>query len=723
MQGRQVWIYDTEFDDAEALEQVERTRKAYASQRWEKKHSEDALLRIQSRDRRPQFQEKDGEPELDRALRRGLWFYGGLQQDDGHWPGDYGGPMFLMPGLLVALHTMEQLDKVVSPAHREEMERYLRNHQNKDGGYGLHIEGGSTMFGTVLNYVSLRLLGVDADDPVTKQAREWILSRGGATHVPSWGKFWLAVLGVYDWLGMNPMPPEMWLLPYALPMHPGRFWCHCRMVYLPMSYVYGKRGTAKPCDLTDQIKQELYTENYDEIDWNAARNLCAKEDLYYPHPLVQDVLWWTLYQFEPLLDGSKLRSKALAHVMEHIHYEDDNTRYVDIGPVNKVINMLCCWFEDPDSVAVKKHIPRLFDYLWVAEDGMKMQGYNGSQLWDTSFAVQAIGETGFQEEFAYMMKAANSYIDVAQVREDCAPPLDKYYRHISKGAWPFSTRDHGWPITDCTSEGLKAALVLANMSPELVGPHISAERLYDCVNVILSFQNKDNGWATYENTRSYAALEIINPAETFGDIMIDYSYVECSSACITALSAFRKRYPNHRAAEINSAIERGLSFLEGQQRKDGSWYGSWGVCFTYAGWFGVEGLVAGGKTFENSVHIRKASEFLLSKQLPDGGWGESYLSCQDKEYTHLEGGRSHVVNTSWALLTLLAAGQAKVDPEPLHRAAKNLIKMQESDGDWPQQEISGVFNRNCMITYANYRNIFPLWALGRYRKECGGGCI
>ena len=31
---------------------------------------------------------------------------------------------------------------------------------------------------------------------------------------------------------------------------------------------------------------------------------------------------------------------------------------------------------------------RLFDYLWVAEDGMKMQGYNGSQLWDTSFAVQ-----------------------------------------------------------------------------------------------------------------------------------------------------------------------------------------------------------------------------------------------------------------------------------------------------------------------------------------------
>ena len=42
-------------------------------------------------------------------------------------------------------------------------------------------------------------------------------------------------------------------------------------------------------------------------------------------------------------------------------------------------------------------------------------------------------------------------------------------------------------------------------------------------------------------------------------------------------------------------------------------------------------------------------------------------------------------------------------------------------GDWPQQHISGVFNRNCMITYANYRNIFPIWALGLYNRLVLGG--
>ena len=79
-----------------------------------------------------------------------MYFYETLQQDDGHWPGDYGGPMFLMPGLIITLYVTGCLDTVLSIHHKHEMTRYLHNHQNKDGGFGLHIEGPSTMFGTVL---------------------------------------------------------------------------------------------------------------------------------------------------------------------------------------------------------------------------------------------------------------------------------------------------------------------------------------------------------------------------------------------------------------------------------------------------------------------------------------------------------------------------------------------------------------------------------------------
>ena len=42
--------------------------------------------------------------------------------------------------------------------------------------------------------------------------------------------------------------------------------------------------------------------------------------------------------------------------------------------------------------------------------------------------------------------------------------------------------------------------------------------------------------------------------------------------------------------------------------------------------------MAAGKTYDNCSSVRKACDFLLSKQLKSGGWGESYLSCQNKVY-------------------------------------------------------------------------------------------
>ncbi|RVW78182.1 Cycloartenol synthase [Vitis vinifera] len=168
-------------------------------------------------------------------------------------------------------------------------------------------------------------------------------------------------------------------------------------------------------------------------------------------------------------------------------------------------------------MAYKCHLSRIKDYLWMAEDGMKMQ-----------------------------------------VRSNSLGNFNLWYHHISKGGWPFSTLDNGWPVSDCTVEGLK---------------------------------NSNGGFASYELTRSYA------------------------------------------------------------------WYGSWGVCYTYGTWFGVKGLLAGGRTYQNCSSIRRACDFLLSKQLHSGGWGESYRSCKDKVYTNLEGNKSHLVHTRWAMLALIRAGQ------------------------------------------------------------------
>ena len=750
--GRHAWEWDPNAGTKSEREAVDRARALFAKHRHEKQHSADELLRLQFNAMRAargrEIQTRPPPPSayvnpadadapvsrevVDQTLRAGLDFYQGLQDEDGHWPSDYGGPMFLLPGLVISLYVMGKLELVLSEQHREEMTRYLRNHQNEDGGFGLHIEGHSTMFGTVLSYVAARLLGVDADDRFCIDAKSWMDARGGAVNVPSWGKFYLCVLGVYEWEGLNPIPPECWLMPYRWnPVHPGRFWCHCRMVYLPMSYLYGKRATGPRTALTDALRRELYVQPYESIVWDETRNACAKEDLYYPHPKLQDMLWWALTKVETLLmrtaPGRALRSMACALAMKHVHYEDENTRYIDIGPVNKVMNMLCCWFEDPEgrNGCYQKHLPRIADYLWLAEDGMKMQGYNGSQLWDCAFAVQAISATGLAPEYRECLRAANRYIHDSQVRDDCPGPLSYWYRHISKGAWPFSTRDHGWPISDCSSEGLKAALELEHLGKDLVGPPVPVDRLEDCVNVILSYQNAGSGgWATYENTRSHRWVEIINPAETFGDIMIDYPYVECSSASLQALTKFARRYPKRRAAEISRAVKRGREFCSPYRSPTGAGTGAGRVLH-------LRHVVRDQGPDRHRFHLRHLPgsskggrvPALQADALRRMGRELPLVPGQEVRPAHHQGHlRGHLPRRQHGVgdARVVASGQATRDPAPPHRAARSLMQAQCGDGDWPQQTIMGVFNNNCMITYANYRNIFPTWALGEYAAAVHG---
>ncbi len=99
----------------------------------------------------------------------------------------------------------------------------------------------------------------------------------------------------------------------------------------------------------------------------------------------------------------------------------------------------------------------------------------------------------------------------------------------------------------------QAALTLAGLGPA-VGEALAEGRLHDCVNVILSNQNGDGGWATYENTRSYSALEV-PPSGTLAKVhhmllqravFSEHSLPPCASSL--------SRRPLHSAAPSHIAL-------------------------------------------------------------------------------------------------------------------------------------------------------------------------
>ena len=655
------------------------------------------------------------------ALAAGAKFLVKLQDDDGHWPNDYSGPMFLLPGAIITKFIVYEGDpsKMFKyPQQRTEFIRYLLNTQNEDGGWGMHTESHSTMFGTALSYVTLRLLGVGARDPAAVKGREWIQSHGGAQSIPSWGKVWLSVVGVYEWKGVSPLFPELILLPDWVPFSTGRLWCHARIVSTPFSYLYGIRFTPKPHPVITELRSELYCVPYDSIRWSKHRYDVFAPDVYTPHAIAYSMAIRVAELYEHVHIKS-LRVKALEEAWKHIHFDDQSTDYICLGPVNKELHMLITWIrEGPASPRFIRHEERLEDYFYIGVDGMRMSGYNGSQLWDTSFAVQALVAGRMHAAFPKQLAAAHQYVDVAQVVDD--PPLaDRFFRHRTKGAWNFSTRAQSWQVSDCTAEGLRIVLLLRG-SPQIVGKPFPEQRIYDAVDEILSLRVPGSGWASYEPPRAHTYVELLNCSEIFKDIMIDYIYAECSSSCIHTLVLFREQFPDYRRLDVNKAIAEGIVCVKGMQRDDGSFYGSWGVCFTYAAWLVSEMLHVAGEPTDGET-LTKMAAFLVEKQNADGGWGEDFNACVRQMWVDNPDG-SQVINTAWAVMALIAAsGPQKLYAAEIEKGVGLIMSRQLASGDWAQERISGVFNGNAAIHYAGYKNAMPVWALGRYAAWSGRG--
>lgn len=469
-----------------------------------------------------------------------------------------------------------------------------------------------------------------------------------------------------------------------------------------MGFVYSKRFQHPADDFTRELREELYTQPYDTIKWSSYRSCIADEDNYYPKTMFLKFVFWMIVNVWNYLRWP-LAKRAEDWSWWLIQREDENTDYAGLGPVNAPMNTICCYIQEgPGSYSVRRHLDRLHDYMWLKHEGMLMNGTNGVQVWDTAFIIQAVVVAGFAKDPKWkpMLTKALEFLEDHQMLEE-VPDQEKCYRHRRKGAWPFSNKTQGYTVSDCTAEGLRSALQLQKQLgfPAL----ISDERLKDAADTLITMQNPSGGFTEYEVTRGSRYVEMLNAAEVFGGIMIGYDYPECTTAVLTALTYFSRFFPDYRTKEIEKCRERAIDYIRRVQRPDGSWYGSWGICFTYAAMFALESLAIVGETYENSERVRRGCHFLVDKQMADGGWGESYLSCEKGIYTHTE--KSQVVQTSWACLALMEAGYPKKDV--IEGGMKLMMTRQQPNGEWLQENIEGVFNQSWYVfSHAAFLKMF-----------------
>ena len=638
-------------------------------------------------------------PDAGPALRNASARLLHLQDEDGAWEGE----MVWCPMLTaqyVLLHHI--LERPLEPGRRRLVLRSFERTRLAGGTWGLHEHSPPNLFVTTLVYVAARVLGIERDDPLVEPARRFLQTEG-VLNIPSWGKFWLALLNLYDWRGVNAVLPELWALPRWIALHPSNWYCHTRLIYMAMAAIYPHRFQVPVTPMIASLREELFPQGYDNVDFSEGRNRLREADLY-ARPSVWLRAGYGLARVFEGFHSTRLRARCTAAIIRQIKWELQTTDHTSISPVSGLLNILALWLHDPNDPDCRQALAQLEGWIWEdEEDGTRVTGAR-SASWDTGFALQALATVPDLDGVQNARRRGADFLRSQQI-DASFDGFREAYRNDPKGGWCFAGVWHGWPVTDCTAEAVLGILAADREAA-------STTVFDDAVRFMLRGQNRDGGFGSYEAQRSVVGLEWLNPAEMFGDSMTEHSYVECTASCLAALAACREHFPQITDRALTSAMSRAEAWLRRTQASDGSWRGVWGVQFIYGTFFGIRGLLASGARHGDPA-LRLACRWLLDRQQKDGGWGERHSGCLTDRYVAHE--ESQVIHTAWALIALLEAGDSNWST--IARGARFLLSTQDADGAWPKQDMAGVFFRTALLDYVLYRQYFPLHALGLYEQR------
>ncbi len=626
----------------------------------------------------------DAPGPLDKAIERTRDFFFREQLPEGYWWAELESNVTITAEYLMLFHFLGMVDK----AREHKMARYLLSKQTDEGGWAIWHGGAGDLSASIEAYFALKLAGYPADDPAMVKARTFILGAGGILKARVFTKIFLALFGEFSWLGVPSMPVELMMLPAWAYINIYELSSWSRATIIPLSVVMSEHPVRK---LPPRSRvQELFVRPPRTSDYSFSRHdgIASWKNFFIGVDHLLKIV--ESLPVRPL----KKRSLALAEkwILDH---QEPSGDWGGIQPamLNSVLALHCLGYAN-DHPAVVSGLEALDNFCIETPDTLVLQSCI-SPVWDTALALVAMQEAGVPLDHPSLTLAAQWLLD-REIRQKGdwqvkAPNLEP-------GGWAFEFLNDHYPDVDDSG-----FVMLALNNIKVRDKKQKQQAIKRGMAWCLGMQSRNGGWGAFDKDNTRHILNKIPFADL--EALIDPPSADLTGRMLELMGAFK-------LSKSDGAVTRGLTFIKEAQEPEGPWWGRWGVNYIYGTWSVLSGLEAIGEDMKQP-YIRKAVNWLLSRQNPDGGWGEVCESYEDRSL--MGSGPSTPSQTGWALLALLAAGE--LSAKATVRGTEYLLSTQRQDGTWDEDAFTGTgFPKFFMIKYHIYRNCFPLMALGKYRR-------
>ena len=599
--------------------------------------------------------------DLNETLRRAEVSTIAAEQDGDHW----NMPLY-MGDNYVAQHYLMRFwlaqdpgfdSKILEPLDEVRLRDELIKAQLEDGSWQPTLDpalSSGTLDATIMNYWTLKVMGLDPSGSTLERARSFVVRHGGIEKASAFSRIFMALFGQMSWSSVpwaplflvNPHNPgfmnveqfPQWVRPHIVPI-----------AYLRSMRVHRNLGPrfsiaelhARPVDVPEM--EPITT------DRPGVRNV-IDQVLNTQSPLGS----WGGYTISTLLSSAVLDDYLLS---KEVIPDREQLRMA----INRGIHFVDKLYLDPSSVS---------SYKGTTCDG---------RYWDTILVLQ--GLVSFDHNFEGAETVAH-YLENAQ---------------IYNGGIPFGADFESTPDIDDTAE-LVTTLHLLN-------PTLHAKAIEQAVHWLNSMQNSDGGWGAFDrNNTGNFILRAFTRGLADSATLFDPSTPDVTGHTLEALGAIGLTVQN------SSVVRHAISYLRSTVTDQGTWDGRWGVNYIYGTSAVVSGLLRVGISPSDKL-IRNAVRWIEMHQNPDGGFGESTLSYLDAKTAGK--GVSTASQTAWALMALVRAGQAS-SPHA-ENAARYLQKTASPDGRWQDQSVVGTGHTGLIyLAYPSYPVAFPMIALSEY---------